>query len=136
MALDPNDAGTYRFRGVAWERKGEYGKAIADYAKAAKIDPEIDLAYDDLAMLYATCPDAKFRDGKKAVENAKKSQRLTGGANGESCRACRGLCGKRRFCKGTGIQEEAIEMAPDFIKPDLRSGLEPTSKASPITSSR
>jgi hypothetical protein len=31
--------------------------------------------------LQATCPDAKYRDGKQAVENAKKAFRLCGGRN-------------------------------------------------------
>ena len=39
--------------------------------------------YQRLAWLQATCPDEKYRDGKKAVENATKAKQLSGG---KSCR--------------------------------------------------
>ena len=61
------------------EKKGEYDKAIADYNQAMAIDPNDAHAYNDLAWLHATCPDEKYRDGKKAVENASKAYQLDGG---------------------------------------------------------
>ena len=54
-----------------YERK-KYDSAIADYNKAIRLDPANNYAYFGLATIWATCPDAKFRDGKKAVEAATK----------------------------------------------------------------
>ena len=42
-----------------------------------RIDPNFSRAYNNLAWLLATCPDAKFRDGKRAVELATKACELT-----------------------------------------------------------
>ena len=38
-AINPNDAAYYCNRGTAWNGKGEYDKAIADYNQALAIDP-------------------------------------------------------------------------------------------------
>lgn len=65
-------ANVYYYRGIAWAGKNEYHKAIADYAEAIRIEPKHVPSLNSLAWLKATCPDAKFRDGKQAVELAKK----------------------------------------------------------------
>lgn len=51
------------FRGILWEEKGQYDKAIEDYSTTK--------SFSDLAWLLATCPDAQYRDGQKALEYAK-----------------------------------------------------------------
>ena len=72
LAIDPKDTLAYCNRGIIWGSKGEYGKAIADYTKAQKLAPKLSGTSFNLAGIYATCPDAKYRDGKKAVEYAKR----------------------------------------------------------------
>ena len=79
LVINPNDANAYTNRGNAWLGKGDYDKAISDYNNALTLDPKNVAAYDNLAWLQATCPDEKYRDGKKAVENATKAYQLGGG---------------------------------------------------------
>jgi tetratricopeptide (TPR) repeat protein len=88
LAVNPNDAASYCNRGGIWEKKGEYGKALADYNEALRLynpnDTDIDrdvstTAHNALGWLYATCPDKKYRDGKKAFENANKAYQSSGG---------------------------------------------------------
>jgi tetratricopeptide (TPR) repeat protein len=43
-----------------------------------KLDPQSDDALNGLAWLLAACPEAKHRDGKRAVELATKACQLTG----------------------------------------------------------
>ncbi len=81
LAVNPNFDLAYNNRGIVWRAKGEYAKAIADYSHAAKLAPDDAHAYNNLAWLYATCHDEKYRDGKKAVENAKKAYDSDGGEN-------------------------------------------------------
>jgi tetratricopeptide (TPR) repeat protein len=66
----------YDDRGRAWSEKKQYDKAIADYNEAIRLDPKCVTAYNNRAWLWATCPEAKVRDGKKAVESAKKALEL------------------------------------------------------------
>jgi len=54
-------------RGEVHLRAGRYQKARADFDAAVALDPD---ALNASAWLYATCPDAKFRNGKKAVAQA------------------------------------------------------------------
>jgi len=67
----------YAYRGDAWYAKKKYDKAIPDYNEAVRLDPKNTNAYGGRAWLWATCPDAKYRDGKKAVESATTAAELT-----------------------------------------------------------
>ena len=59
-----------------WRHKKQYDKALADFNESIQLDPKFAEAHRDLAWLRATCPDAKFRDGKRALESAKKALEL------------------------------------------------------------
>ena len=73
IQLDPKDASAYNNRGIAWYSKGDYEQAIKDILNALSINPTADGALNNLAWIYATCPNAKFLDGKKAIKLAKRA---------------------------------------------------------------
>lgn len=77
IQLDPKNADAYGRRGDAYSKQGDYDKAMADYQQAIRLNPKNVVAYHNLAWILATCPQAAFRDGKKAVENATKACELT-----------------------------------------------------------
>jgi tetratricopeptide (TPR) repeat protein len=77
IRLDSRYAPAFRNRGWTWSAKKEYDKAIKDYDEAIRLDPKYAVAFNSRAWLLATCPDAKYRDGKKAVEAARKACELT-----------------------------------------------------------
>ncbi len=71
IRLNPNDADTFGARGYSWSLKRDYAKAIADYEESIRLDdPKLGNAFVNRAWLWATCPDEKYRDGKRAVESA------------------------------------------------------------------
>ena len=76
IRLDPMSASAYHNRGVTWNNKKDYEKAIADYDEAIRLDPKEAYSYNGRAWLWATCPNEKFRDGKKAVESATRACEL------------------------------------------------------------
>jgi tetratricopeptide (TPR) repeat protein len=55
----------------------EYDKAIADYTEAIKLDPKDARPHERLAWVLATAAKDELRDGKKAVDYAKKACELT-----------------------------------------------------------
>ena len=55
--------------GFVHELKGDFEKAIVEYKKATDLGSV--LAQNNLAWVYATCPDAKLRNGTEAVKVAK-----------------------------------------------------------------
>src|SRR5207244_2850299 len=78
--LNSKNREAYRSRGHAWKEKREYDKAVSDFEAALWLGPEdrINLAYLDLALLLATCPQENVRDGKRAISIATKGCDLTG----------------------------------------------------------
>ena len=112
IRLDPKYVYAYSIRGVARYSKGEYDKAIADYTQAIRLDPNNANAYTNLTWLYATCPDPKYRDGKKALANANKAYQLNGGkwwGCFDNLAAAYAECGD--FDKAKEREEKAIELA-------------------------
>ena len=55
------------------EEKAKYEKAFRDYNEAVRLEPKNSKGYNARAWLWATCPDSRYRDGKKAVESAKQA---------------------------------------------------------------
>ena len=76
IQLDPNNAMFLVQRGFAHGMAGNYAETQADWKSAIKMRPDYGPAYSALGWLQATCPDAKFRDAKQAIENAKRGAGL------------------------------------------------------------
>lgn len=72
-------APAYFNRGHLHKLRGEYAAALADYQRAIKLDDKYAPAYNGVAWLSATCPDAKYRDGQRAVEYAERARQIGGG---------------------------------------------------------
>lgn len=77
----PTSAAAYRWRASSHGNLGQYRSAYLDYARVVELSPRDVLACNNLAWLLATCPEARFRDGKEAVEYATKACELTGWKN-------------------------------------------------------
>lgn len=77
LRLAPEDANVYFQRALAYLGKEDYHRGLADYTEAVRLDPQSSEAHNSLARLCAACPEAKLRDGKKAVEHAHTACRLT-----------------------------------------------------------
>jgi RNA polymerase sigma factor (sigma-70 family) len=77
IRLNPLDVDSRFCRGLAWRAKKEYANAIADFDEALGMDAQDPGPYDARAWIWATCPDAKYRDGKRAVESATRACELT-----------------------------------------------------------
>lgn len=69
-AADYTQAGALVKRREAWRAAGQYGKLLDDLGEAIRENPKGFVAHEQIARLFAACPDAKYRDGKKAVEHA------------------------------------------------------------------
>lgn len=76
IQLDPKYPQSFRERGLAYSNLKEYAKALADYEAALGLNPKYAAVLADQAWLLATCPNERYRDGKKAVEAARKACEL------------------------------------------------------------
>ena len=71
IRLDPKFMNAYSWRGKSQYLAKQYDAALASWQEALKIDPKFTWGIMRTAHLMATCPDAKYRDAKKALELAK-----------------------------------------------------------------
>jgi len=68
----PHDYEALSNRAVAWYHKKKYDRAIDDATRALEVNPYYSVGANQLAWMLATCPDPRYRDGKRAVALAEK----------------------------------------------------------------
>ncbi len=83
LRLNPKYEDAFVARGIARRERGEYEKAQKDYDEAITLNPNSVTGLFVRAWLRATCPEAKFRDGAKAVQDAKKAFEQPGNRTGQ-----------------------------------------------------
>jgi tetratricopeptide (TPR) repeat protein len=77
LKLDPDNAYYLVDRGIAYRHNRDFSKALDDFASATRMDPSLSAALAHSAWIWSACPDARFRDGKKAVAAATKACELS-----------------------------------------------------------
>ncbi|MEO2091460.1 MAG: tetratricopeptide repeat protein [Gemmataceae bacterium] len=82
VRLSPGDAKLLVSRATCLRAAKAWGGVLNDLNEAVRLDPENAAAWSDRAWLRATCPDAKFRAGKSAVEDATRACRLSSWRDG------------------------------------------------------
>ena len=108
IEINPDYADAYSNRGAAWFYSGQWPGALADCSKALSLDPKRFWAQNQLAWILATCPEADYRNGKKALDLVKKA--LAAEDNllfYDTLAAAYAECGE--FKKAIHAQEEALK---------------------------
>ncbi len=109
IEIEPKHAKKYFFLGVIYGNEGRYARAIQNFTKAIEINPRDATAYNNLSWLLATCPDAAYRNGNKAIEYAKKAVGLK--PNAESIDTLAATYAEdSKFEYAISSQEKAISM--------------------------
>ncbi len=77
IEAQPDNADLYQVLGDIYYSEEDFGKTIAAYQKAIAIDPDHVRALNNLAWLYATCPQPDCRHPQKALQLAKRAASLS-----------------------------------------------------------
>ena len=102
---------------------GEYKEALSDYKSALKLKPKDASIHNNLAWLYATSKDEKFRDKIKALEHAKKAAELSKERNAEILDTlARAYHNNLKVKEAVETQKKAISLEPnnDKFKENLK----------------
>jgi tetratricopeptide (TPR) repeat protein len=76
LRLNPGYTYAHRQRALVHLSKRDFAKALADYHEAIRLDPRDANAFSARAWIWATCPEARYRDGKKVIESANQACEL------------------------------------------------------------
>lgn len=124
-------------RGQALIHCFEYSRALEEFRKAAKLDPTCAAAWNGIAYVLSTASDDKIRNGTDAVRCAQRACELTGWSEWHHLSAVAGAwaeCGD--FDKAIEYAERALELAPDFEKPERRERIEQYRRGQPYRHDR
>ena len=77
VRLNPRYASAYSNLGKAYGSRHQMDDAIASEKEAMRLEPGNPKYLNDLAWIYATCPQAQLRNGAEAVRLAEQSCRIT-----------------------------------------------------------
>jgi tetratricopeptide (TPR) repeat protein len=116
IRIDSRSYGPFMIRAMCWQFKHDYARAIADFQRVLEINPRLPEAYQRSAWIRATCPDPKFRDGERAVTNARKACDLkpNGWQDADSLATlAAAYAEKGEFDSAIEFQQKAIELLTD-----------------------
>src|SRR5262249_28741067 len=77
LKLDPAYAKAYLGLAIAFKEAGRAAEAVAPLRRAVELRPDEVEALDELALILATHPDERVRDGGQAVKLAERAVGLT-----------------------------------------------------------
>ncbi len=77
LKFNKADGMVYLFRGRVLCAEEKFASALKDFKTAIQLNTKDPEAYRNLALVLATCPQSRYRNGKQAVDHAKKACELT-----------------------------------------------------------
>ena len=102
LKVNPRCVSAHYHLGVALLGQGRIGEGMSQFQQALDIDGDHTAAMNNLAWILATCPQERFRDGRRAVTLAERARETLAGR----CQFARylggGLCRSRPIRGGGG----------------------------------
>ena len=114
----------YVNRGNCYRKQGKTKLAIADYQKAVQLQPNLTVVFENLAWLLSSSPQAEIRNGKLALQYAKKACQLTNWRNPNCLDALAASYAEiGNFSEAIKWQTKILEKAPEDLAAPLQQRL-------------
>jgi tetratricopeptide (TPR) repeat protein len=111
LDVDPMHIPALLLRAKAWKRKYDHARAISDSAEAVHRAPGDPQAHQALAWILATCPQAEFRDGRRAVDEGTRACELTDWRRPDELNALAAACAEAGdYASAVKWQSRAVEL--------------------------
>jgi tetratricopeptide (TPR) repeat protein len=112
VVINPNCVEAHNNLGTALVQLGQVSDALAHSQRAMEINPLNVEAQNNMALVLATFPEARVRNGTKAVELAERADHLTGNANASvSATMAAAYAEAGRFPNAVTTAERALQLA-------------------------
>ena len=117
----PKDVASYRSRAVAWRRLHRYEEALNDLKRALEINSGDVKSLVERSMLHSTARDPRFRDGRKALEEALQAKKLLMQPSAEVLAAIAAAHAELGdFDKAVEYQAEAVKLAEGELREEYQ----------------
>ena len=116
----PDNSEARNILGTVLIQQGRVREAIEQWQETLAAEPENGNAKSNLAWVFATYPEASFRDGPKAVQLAEQARKLSGGKNPIIFRTLAAAYAESgRFPEAVDTAQRGLELATSQGNTDL-----------------
>ncbi len=114
LVINANYVEAHNNLGTALVQLGRVSDALAHFQRAMEINPLNVEAQNNMALVLATFPESRVRNGTKAVELAERADHLTGNANASiSATLAAAYAEVGRFPNAVTTAKRAVQLATD-----------------------
>jgi tetratricopeptide (TPR) repeat protein len=132
IKIEPRREFTLQVRADTYLNQGMQKEAVADYEKALQLVPENSGVLNNLAWVLATSPEAKLRNGKRALELAAKACEVTNYKQAHILSTLAAAYAEMGdFANARKWSAKSVEMGDDTLRDQLRKELASYEKEEP-----
>ncbi len=110
LQAHPNSGVAHFETAMEYNRVKDYGRAIEQYQAAITNDPSNASAWNNLAWIYATAENLKYRDPAKALTNAERATQLEPQVGFIHDTYAEALYANGRYAEAVRVQQETLKM--------------------------
>jgi tetratricopeptide (TPR) repeat protein len=127
VELNPKDAIVVHSRGCSRAWQANWEGALADMDEVVRLNSKYHFAYSTRGLIRAACPDARYRDAKKALDDSKRACELSKWKNPDALGSYAAACAENEdFAEAVKWQKKVLDDFKEYVEeygPEMRKRL-------------